>query len=259
MGLPTAALRGGAAHVQCCQWGRLWGCKRAKVPVCKAARVQCCDCEAVSMRGPEHAKLGAWEAASVQGCSHAVLRACNAVSMQCWECARLEACNPVRTRGCKCARPCTRGVASLQCCERAILYARKAAGAPRCEHAMLLQVCKAASVQCCERAGVPVCVAPVSEQGDPPRWRGQGDPPLHQTQHPVHPPALLCWPRHHGLGWEKPFRLQFGAKSPTRGGLPILHRQRTNCMADTSGCGQPSCPTRGKSGHPPLPSPTASQ
>lgn len=85
-------------------------------------------------------------------------------------------------------------------------------------------------MQCCECVGLPLHVAPLSKQGTPlPALEGQGDPP-------VLPPQP-------GLG--KTFLASFWGRIPRWGALPGPHRQR----------GQRSGPTRGKSGHPPLPSP----
>lgn len=147
----------------------------------------------------------------------------------------------------------------MQCCERAILYAHKAAGAPRHERVMLLQACKAASAQCCERAGVPVCMSPVSEQGEPPRWRGQGDPTPAPDPAPGACPCAAAPATASRPGLGKALLASIWGQIPQPGALLIPCGQRTSRMADTGGCGQLSCPTRGKSGHPPLPSPTTSQ
>ena len=106
----------------------------------------------------------------------------------------------------------------MQYCTHARLQVRAAVSA-QCCGCTVLHVCKAASAQCCERAGLPVCMAPLSEQGDPSHVGGDKETPPRWIQHrlrPAHPPALLPRPRHHGLGWEKPFGFALGPNPPAR-------------------------------------------
>lgn len=102
-------------------------------------------------------------------------------------------------------------------------------------------------------------MSPVSEEGEPPRWRGQGDPTPAPDPAPGACPCAAAPATASRPGLGKALLASIWGQIPQPGALLIPCGQRTSRMADTGGCGQLSCPTRGKSGHPPLPSPTTSQ